>query len=213
MPVALILAGGFLVLFVSGGARFSIGLTLKPMVDDLGWVRSDIGLAVGLYIVVSAFATFVAGRLADRLGGRAILGAGTVIGIDLVDGADPRSVVSELGDDFRAWTTEGSTFDYAGAVRPPEIVDADRMRTVPLLAGALLVLAAVIGLALAVVVSVRGRRRELAILRALGFTGRQLRTSVRVQGHTGSATFDPMCATFVTWLWTERFASRSGGCS
>ena len=80
MPVALVLAGGFLVLFVSGGARFSIGLTLKPMVDDLGWVRSDIGLAVGLYMVVSAFATFIAGRLADRLGGRAILGAGTVIG-------------------------------------------------------------------------------------------------------------------------------------
>ena len=48
MPVALVLAGGFLVLFVSGGARFSIGLTLKPMVDDLGWVRSDIGLAVGI---------------------------------------------------------------------------------------------------------------------------------------------------------------------
>lgn len=80
MPVALVLAGGFLVLFVSGGARFSIGLTLKPMVDELGWLRSDLGLAVGLYMVVSAFATFLAGRMADRLGGRAILGAGTVIG-------------------------------------------------------------------------------------------------------------------------------------
>jgi predicted MFS family arabinose efflux permease len=80
MPVALVLAGGFLVLFVSGGARFSIGLTLKPMVDDLGWLRSDLGLAVGLYMVVSAFATFIAGRMADRLGARAILGAGTVVG-------------------------------------------------------------------------------------------------------------------------------------
>src|SRR6185436_7879061 len=80
MPVALVLAGGFLVLFVSGGARFSIGLTLKPMVDELGWLRSDLGLAVALYMVVSAFATFIAGRLADRLGGRAILGVGTVVG-------------------------------------------------------------------------------------------------------------------------------------
>ncbi len=80
MPVALVLAGGFLVLFVSGGARFSIGLALKPMVDDLGWLRADLGLAVGLYMVVSAFATFIAGRLADSLGGRAILGVGTVIG-------------------------------------------------------------------------------------------------------------------------------------
>jgi len=80
MPVALILGAGFLVLFVGGGARFAIGLTFKPMVDELGWARGDLGLAVGVYMVVSAFATFVAGRLADRLGARALLGAGTVLG-------------------------------------------------------------------------------------------------------------------------------------
>ncbi|HEX6321866.1 MAG TPA: MFS transporter [Burkholderiales bacterium] len=80
MPVALVLAAGFLVLFVGGGARFAIGLTFKPMVDDLGWARGDLGLAVGIYMVVSAFATFIAGRLADRLGARALLGAGTVLG-------------------------------------------------------------------------------------------------------------------------------------
>ena len=80
MPVALILAAGFLVLFVGGGARFAIGLTFKPMVEDLDWARSDLGLAVGVYMVVSAFATFIAGRLADRLGARALLGAGTVLG-------------------------------------------------------------------------------------------------------------------------------------
>jgi predicted MFS family arabinose efflux permease len=80
MPVRLVLAGGFLVLFVAGGARFSMGLTLKPMVDDLGWLRSDVGLAVGLYMLVSACATFVAGRLADRLGPRAILIAGMLTG-------------------------------------------------------------------------------------------------------------------------------------
>jgi len=80
MPVALILGAGFLVLFVGGGARFAIGLTFKPMVDELGWARGDLGLAVGAYTVESTFATFVAGRLADRLGARALLGAGTVLG-------------------------------------------------------------------------------------------------------------------------------------
>jgi predicted MFS family arabinose efflux permease len=78
--VRLILAAGFLVLLVSGGARFAVGLTFKPMVDDLGWLRSELGLAVGLYMVVSAFATFVAGRLADRAGPRSLLAAGTVLG-------------------------------------------------------------------------------------------------------------------------------------
>lgn len=75
-----ILIAGFLVLFVGGGARFAIGLTFKPMVDELGWARGQLGLAVGLYMVVSAFATFIAGRLADRLSARALLGAGTVLG-------------------------------------------------------------------------------------------------------------------------------------
>jgi predicted MFS family arabinose efflux permease len=80
MPVALVIAAGFLVLFVGGGARFAVGLTFKPMVDELGWVRGDLGLAVGIYMVVSAFATYFAGRLADRLGARALLIGGTVIG-------------------------------------------------------------------------------------------------------------------------------------
>ena len=44
----LVLAAGFFVLFIGGGARFAVGLTLKPIVDDFGWGRSDLGLAVAL---------------------------------------------------------------------------------------------------------------------------------------------------------------------
>lgn len=79
-PVVVVVAVGFLVLFVSGGARFGIGLTFKPMVEELGWARGELGLAVGVYLVVSAFATFLAGRLADRVDARALLGAGIVVG-------------------------------------------------------------------------------------------------------------------------------------
>jgi predicted lysophospholipase L1 biosynthesis ABC-type transport system permease subunit len=104
------------------------------------------------------------------------------VGIDLVDGTDPRRVATEMHDVFAGWDANGwAIVDYDRPVRPAEIVDADRMRTLPLLAGALVVAAAVLGLALTVVLSVRSRRRELAVLRALGFTGRQLRDSVRVQ--------------------------------
>jgi predicted MFS family arabinose efflux permease len=80
MPVALVIAVGFVVLFVGGGARFAIGLIFKPMVEELGWARGELGLAVGVYFVVSAFATFVAGRLADRMDARALLAAGTLLG-------------------------------------------------------------------------------------------------------------------------------------
>ncbi|MEJ2376427.1 MAG: MFS transporter, partial [Pseudolabrys sp.] len=76
---ALVLAAGFLVLFIGGGARFTVGLTLKPMVDDLGWARSQLGLAVALYQVVSAVAMFAAGRLADRAGPRLVLCGGVLV--------------------------------------------------------------------------------------------------------------------------------------
>ena len=44
-----ILAAGFLVLFVGGGARFAIGLTLKPIAEELGVGRTTLGLAVAAY--------------------------------------------------------------------------------------------------------------------------------------------------------------------
>jgi predicted MFS family arabinose efflux permease len=74
-----IFAAGFLILFVGGGARFAIGLTLKPMVGELGWMRGEVGLAVLTYLVVSAVATYLAGRLADRAGPHLLLNAGVVM--------------------------------------------------------------------------------------------------------------------------------------
>jgi predicted MFS family arabinose efflux permease len=74
-----IFAAGFLILFVGGGARFAIGLTLKPMVDEFGWARGELGLAVGAYMVVSAFATYLAGRWADRASPSLLLNAGVVV--------------------------------------------------------------------------------------------------------------------------------------
>src|SRR6185295_2805375 len=80
MRAGLALAACFLVLFIGGGARFAIGLTFKPMVDEFGWARGELGLAVGAYMLVSALATFIAGRLADRLSPRVLLIGGMVVG-------------------------------------------------------------------------------------------------------------------------------------
>src|SRR5205085_3489946 len=76
----IVLAVGFLVMLIGGGARFAIGLTFKPMVDEFGWSRGELGVAVGLYMVISALATFLAGRMADRFSPRTLLFWGTVIG-------------------------------------------------------------------------------------------------------------------------------------
>jgi predicted MFS family arabinose efflux permease len=79
MYATIIFAAGFIILFVGGGARFAIGLTFKPMVTEFGWARGELGLAVGTYLVISAFATYLAGRLADRMSPRLLLNAGVVM--------------------------------------------------------------------------------------------------------------------------------------
>lgn len=80
VTTALALLSGFLVLFVGGGARFALGLTLKPIVEHFDWNRSDLGLAVATFQAVSAVTMFLAGYLADRHGPRNILIAGMLVG-------------------------------------------------------------------------------------------------------------------------------------
>ena len=74
-----ILAVGFLVLFVGGGARFAIGLALKPIADEFAVGRTTLGLAVAGYLVVTSASMFLAGRLADQLNVRVVLIGGIVI--------------------------------------------------------------------------------------------------------------------------------------
>ena len=76
----LILIAGFLVLFIGGGARFAIGLTLKPMVEELNWGRSELGVTVAVFQVVTAIAMFYAGKIADRMSLRLVLGGGVALG-------------------------------------------------------------------------------------------------------------------------------------
>lgn len=73
------IVAGFFILFIGGGARFAIGLTLRPMVEELGWGRSEIGGAVAVFQVVTAFAMFFAGRAADRMSLRLIIGGGLAV--------------------------------------------------------------------------------------------------------------------------------------
>jgi ABC-type antimicrobial peptide transport system permease subunit len=66
-------------------------------------------------------------------------------------------------------------------LRPAEIVNYRSMGTTPAILGGGLALGAVVSLALALVASVRRRRRELALLKTLGFVRRQLVAAVAWQ--------------------------------
>lgn len=106
----LILAAGFLLLFVSGGARFAIGLTLKPMVEEFGWGRSELGSAVGVFQIVSAISMFVSGRLVDRISLRAVLQVGIVIS------AIGIGLMSELSAPWHALLLYGVVFAIGNGV-------------------------------------------------------------------------------------------------
>jgi hypothetical protein len=67
------------------------------------------------------------------------------------------------------------------AQRPAEIVNYRSMGSIPAYLGAALAMGAVIALGLTLVASVRRRRRELALLKTLGFTRRQLAAVVAWQ--------------------------------
>ncbi len=66
-------------------------------------------------------------------------------------------------------------------LRPAEIVNYRAMGTTPAILGGGLALGAVVALALTLVASVRRRRRELALLKTLGFVRRQLAATVAWQ--------------------------------
>jgi ABC-type lipoprotein release transport system permease subunit len=66
-------------------------------------------------------------------------------------------------------------------LRPAEIVNYRTMGTTPAILGGGLALGAVVALALTLVASVRRRRRELALLKTLGFVRRQLASAVAWQ--------------------------------
>jgi predicted MFS family arabinose efflux permease len=129
MRAAFALAVSFLVLLVGGGARLAIGLTFKPMVDEFGWLRGELGLAIALYMLVSAFATFIAGRIADRFSPRALLIGGTVIG---GAGIAAMSLVSQP---WHALVLYGVVFAIGSGAASLVIVGVIVMRTYPGRAG------------------------------------------------------------------------------
>lgn len=87
MTSLIILATGFLVMFVGSGARFAFGLTLKPMAEDFALGRGMLGSTVAIYYVVTAVFMFLSGRMIDRYEARTVLAWGLVIsavGIGLI---------------------------------------------------------------------------------------------------------------------------------
>jgi hypothetical protein len=126
------------------------------------------------------------------------LGVGALVERHLVPGSDLDLTGSERGDfgpnailvrfspgvhesaglqHVRTITAPLNSFagmDVLPVQRPAEIVNTDSVGNAPILLGLALMVAAMVSFVLALGVAVRQRRHELAILRTLGFTSRQI---------------------------------------
>jgi hypothetical protein len=97
--------------------------------------------------------------------------------VDLVDGADPVAAEAELA----------AVGFVTPEVRPAVVGNLRGVSTIPYVLAAYLALLAVVALAHALVMALRRRRRELAVLKTLGLTRRDLATTVVVHATTVAA--------------------------
>jgi hypothetical protein len=99
----------------------------------------------------------------------------------------------------------GNRIVVQGVQRPAEIVDYKTIGVTPALLVAALALGAVAALALTLAASVRRRRRDLALLKTLGFTHRQLAAAVAWQASVsaviGVVVGVPVDIVLGRWLW------------
>jgi len=100
----------------------------------------------------------------------------------------------------------GDSIELLGVQYPAEIENYRSIGSTPAVLALALAAGAVVALGLTLSASVRRRRRDLAMLRALGFTGRQLRAVVAwqasVNGVIGIVVGVPLGILLGRWLWT-----------
>ena len=121
-------------------------------------------------------------------------------------GTDLATDRAHLADHAGELATLSNSIEATGVQHPAEIVNSEDMGSAPAaLAGGLLG-AALLSLALALLAAVRRRRRELALLKALGFTRRQLMATVMWQATVivalGSLIGVPVGIVIGQALWT-----------
>ncbi|MFC1867920.1 MFS transporter [Thermodesulfobacteriota bacterium] len=77
-----IVAASFVVLFLTGGALFALGVTFKPLMAEFGWSRSGISSVFFLYMAIFAGCLTFVGRIYDRFGPKWLIAvSGTILAI------------------------------------------------------------------------------------------------------------------------------------
>lgn len=87
------------------GSRFTFGVVLKPLTEDLGWERSALAAVVSLSLILASVLQTGAGWLADRLSPRWLITLGFVLSSVTVFGM---SLVTTLGQVYLLYGVIGA---------------------------------------------------------------------------------------------------------
>jgi hypothetical protein len=139
---------------------------------------------------------------------------GGFVAIDLSDGVDAQAFAGTLDDAIAGWDEFGRLPTlHVDPVRPAQIANLVSVKAAPSLLALLVALTSTVGLVAALGRAISVRRRELAILRALGCKGAQLYATTAWQALTviviGLVVGVPVGIIVGSALW-RRFASDLG---
>jgi predicted lysophospholipase L1 biosynthesis ABC-type transport system permease subunit len=154
-----------------------VGIATFPTVGIVHAAHTSLGIgALVVLELVPGFDRDIRGIKKQGLGPSAIF-------IRYRPGTDPDAELQHLRDTTKPLAGFAG-LDVLQVQRPAEIASSGSIGSAPILLATALATAATISLALALGASVRRRRRELAILKMLGFTRRQLAATISWQATT-----------------------------
>ena len=118
-----------------------------------------------------------------------------------------RRAIGVVDQAYRAGNVgDPGNFDAVGVQKPSDIRSYERVRSTPIALAVLLAVISAVTVGHALVTSVRRRRRDFALLKTLGFTRRQVSTTVAWQATTVGVVAllvgVPLGLVLGRWAWT-----------
>jgi hypothetical protein len=190
------------------------GIVVLPSVG--AFLSDRVGLGTGILLSAPLFKAIVAAREAaenvpagtfyDTIGG--------FLAIKLHAGVNSTQFMKSLGDDILRWDTfQRPPTVHLGQVRPAQIADLAAVRGAPLILAGIIAITMIIGLSTTLGRALKIRRRELAVLRALGCRDSQIYATLCWQAVTvvsiGLVAGVPLGVVVGSALW-RTFASDLG---
>jgi len=164
-----------------------VGTATLPAVGYASFVAEHTSMGTGALLPTNFSNIPFSGNSADpNLNGPNLVFVRMRAGVSLIAGREDMQRIANaanrvFGADKNA---AGNSVEVLGVLRPVQIVNYRSIGSTPIFLAAGLALGAVLALGLTLASSVRRRRRDLALLKTLGFTHRQLASAVAWQATT-----------------------------